>query len=74
MSKPRLYIEEYHCGCSAGPLRRSELPGYCGHHGEDRRGLYPLPTDQEVAALKRCNDPEAQLKRDISSMEDSEDD
>lgn len=42
---PRLrkeYIEEYRCGCSDGPSPRSELLGYCRHHGEKRRGLYPM--------------------------------
>jgi hypothetical protein len=29
-----MWIEEYHgCGCSIGPVKKSELVGYCAIHG-----------------------------------------
>ncbi len=35
----RAYWEEYNCGCvSRFAKERGELVGYCGKHGDDRRG------------------------------------
>ena len=35
------YIECYSgCNCSASTNRKSDLPGYCGTHGGDRKRVY----------------------------------
>jgi len=40
MSK-RGWFEEYECGCVSDTVRtRSELLGYCGQHGGDRKGVF----------------------------------
>ena len=35
------WFEAYSCGCvSAYELRKRDLPGYCGKHGDDRNGVW----------------------------------
>lgn len=38
-SRPRGWKEAYRCGCvSPVATRKRDLPGYCGKHGDDRKG------------------------------------
>ncbi|MDF3052609.1 MAG: hypothetical protein K0S19_714 [Geminicoccaceae bacterium] len=35
------WFEEYGCGCVSEVVsRKADLPGYCGRHGDDRRGVF----------------------------------
>ena len=34
--------EEYRCGCVSETVKhKKDLTGYCKHHGDDRRRIYP---------------------------------
>ena len=51
----RLYIEEYKkCGCSIGPLPKSELPGYCALHGNNFSRRHLVPKDLLTEAIKKA--------------------
>jgi hypothetical protein len=39
----RLWIVQYKCGCSVGPLPRREILSYCASHGDDVQSRYPMP-------------------------------
>lgn len=35
------WFEEYRCGCVSETVRvKKDLPGYCGKHGDNRRGVF----------------------------------
>lgn len=38
--KVKIVIEQYGCGCSIGPIRKSEALGYCSTHGESVLRVY----------------------------------
>jgi hypothetical protein len=43
------WMEEYKCGCSNVVRVKSELPGYCPIHGEDRKGIiYKLEEKDKI--------------------------
>jgi len=40
MKKSRVVIGIYRCGCSYGPIKKSERLEYCATHGEDIQSEY----------------------------------
>jgi hypothetical protein len=47
------WLEEYWgCSCSAGSLRKRDLPGYCGKHGGDRKAIHDV-RPSTIAAVNR---------------------
>ena len=47
------WFEEYTCGCVSEDVpRKSDLPGYCGTHGGDRRGVFRA-SDEVAVQVER---------------------
>lgn len=38
----RMYIVQYKCGCSDGPLPKCKILNYCAKHGADVKMMYPI--------------------------------
>jgi hypothetical protein len=43
-----IWIEEYRCGCSSSSDTKRELLGYCKIHGESRRKIYKVLSENKA--------------------------